>query len=232
MKKSIHTFMFAVLGIVAVSCNGTGSTNSTLGLTGGSVGSDRQSVVGDSCQSGDPAQICLGVSFVSWTDGNGVAVADQQLAIHDIQVVNQLWSQCKIGFQIEKYEAIAPGSRNFAYGAETQNQLDEIRKSFEEDNRLLVVLTGPWGAVKNAWTQVPGAGVYGAILEASVATYAPIMGHELGHYLGLPHPVESPGEVPNNLMNWLIRPESTQLDPGQCDSARATAMGFWNKMTR
>ncbi len=62
--------------------------------------------------------------------------------------------------------------------------------------------------------------------------YPQIMTHELGHYLNLPHIADSPDQVETNVMNWMVFPDSTQLETAQCNAARASAQSDWKAMLR
>ena len=185
--------------------------------------------VGESC-TGDPTRTCLAVHFVAYTDSSGAPTADTTEAATIIHTMNQLFAQCSIGFQIEKYEAISPTQYNLDYGAQSQNQLNQIRQTFDlPSNQLLAVTTGPWGTSVNAWTNMPGEGVYGAIMEASIVNYGKgiIYAHEFGHYLGLDHVSNSA-----NLMNPIIYTTSTQLSASQCQAAQSTLHAYWADMIR
>lgn len=135
------------------------------------------SVVGPSCKGGDSNHLCLALKYVAYDDGTGKPVASQQDAITNMQQINQTWAQCDIGFQIEEYDAIDPKNYGFNFDPANTSELDPIRTGLSNDHTLLVVTTGTWdrsgtlgdtGA--NAWTNMPGDGVYGSILEAPVAT--------------------------------------------------------------
>lgn len=185
--------------------------------------------VGESC-TGDPSRTCLAIHFVSYTNSLGVPTATTTQAATIVRTMNQLFAPCAIGFQIEKYEAVDPTQYNLDYGANSQNQLNRIRQTFDlPSNQLLAVTTGPWGTSVNAWTNMPGEGVYGAIMESSIVNYGNgiIYAHEFGHYLGLDHASSS-----SNLMNPIIYTTSTQLSASQCQIAQRSLHAYWADMIR
>lgn len=201
---------------------GGGSNNSS--SDGGS-----SNVVGESC-TGDSNKVCLAVHFVSYKDSSGNVAASTAEAANIIHTMNTIWSQCSIGFQIEKYDAVDPTQYGLSYGSNSQNQLNQIRQTFKSPtNELLGVTTGPWGTSVNAWTNMPGEGVYGAIMEASIVNYGGgiIYAHEFGHYLGLDHVSNTA-----NLMNPVIYTTSNALTSSQCQAARQTAQSYWSAMLR
>src|SRR2546423_719044 len=78
-------------------------------------------------------------------------------------------------------------------------------------------------------TNMPGDGIYGAIMEASIVNYGNgvIYAHEFGHYLGLDHVGDT-----SDLMNAIVYTTSTKLTSGQCQAARDTASSYWSAMYR
>ena len=195
----------------------------------GGVSRDRSpaSLIGDTCRTSDPNHLCLGIKFVSFTDTSEHAVADAARAITNMRTTNAIWQQCNIAFQIDEYTAVNPVNAGLDYGAASANETDQIRKAYGPPDELLLVYTGPWGTVKNAWTQMPGAGIYGAVVEASVVSSPEIQAHELGHYLGLDHMNDM-----TNLMNAVIYPAPAMLTAAQCQTARAVAQSDWRLMLR
>ncbi|MGK5083544.1 matrixin family metalloprotease [Bdellovibrionota bacterium FG-1] len=185
-------------------------------------------VVGESCLSGDANKICLATHFVTYENSAGTAVASITQAGTIIHTMNTLWGKCDIGFQIMKYEAVDPTKYGLSYGAASQNELNQIRNTFSTAaNELLAVTTGPWGTAVNAWTNMPGYGVYGAVMEASIVAYGGgiIYAHEFGHYLGLDHVSNS-----SNLMSPIIATTSTNLTAAQCQAAVNTVGSYWPAM--
>lgn len=209
------------LAAIATACE-SGSGDMSTHFGGGT-----QAAVGDSCNSSDPNQICLGVRYVSYQDSGGTAVVSSELAASNIRATNAIYKQCGIQFQIDEYKAVDPTTLNLAFGAQSVNQLDAIRNTFGFDDSLLIVQTGPWGTVKNAWTSTPGTGTYGAVLEASVADFPNILAHELGHYLNLDHVNDR-----SNLLDAIIYPDSVNLTQDQCQTMRSAATQFWGRMRR
>jgi hypothetical protein len=191
-------------------------------------------VLGESCRSDDINQICLGIKYVVYKDTANVPVIDQQAAAANIQTINRLWGQCKIGFQIDQYQAIDPAEIQLKLALSNFGDLDQARRVFADDDMLLIINTGAWdrsGSLgstgANAWTSMPGGPPYGAVIEKPVAKFANIIAHELGHYLNLYHDNDA-----TDLMNPIIYSNSTQLKPSQCATARSAAAFFWTKMYR
>ena len=212
---------------VATGTQGTPSTGAAPAPAPAPTGSN---LTGESCISGDPSKICLAVHFVSYVDSAGTPVADATQAAAILSTMNRLWSQCGIGFQIEKYEAVDPARSGLAYGSASQGQTDQIRTAFAQPaDQLLAVTTGPWGTAVNAWTNMPGSPPYGAVMEASIVSYGDgiIYAHEFGHYLGLDHVGDT-----SNLMDAVIYTSSTVINSDQCQTARDTANGAWSAMLR
>jgi hypothetical protein len=234
------------LAIVAAGCNASGGpsaggssidtsnganngTNYSKTDDKGTDGTANGAIIGESCVSNDPNKLCLAMHFVTYTSGGVPAASEAQLA-QIVKKMNEMFSQCDIGFQIEHHETANPSDHGLAYGAASQNQLTQIRNDFTNSNdELLAVTTGPWGTAVNAWTAMPGGGPYGAIMESSIVGYngGIIYAHEFGHYLGLDHYGNTA-----NLMNPVIYGTSTQLTSSQCETARSTASSYWAAMLR
>ena len=237
LRQITPTILSLLTLTVATACNAPGGD--PLRFDGVNVGSSTQAqgqgvealgartITGETCHSNDPHHICLALHYVVYKDTNNVPVIDSKTVTDNMAAINRVWNHCDLGFQIEKFEEAQPTDKNLAFGAESLNQLDPIRKAFMDPSTLLVVTTGDWGTVKNAWTSMPGSELYGAILESSVGNYPNIIAHELGHYLNLDHVADN-----SNVMDAIIYPTSTSLDQGQCDAARATAQGLWKAMLR
>lgn len=181
------------------------------------------------CGTGDPHHLCLGTRWVSYEDGNGAPVLSRNQALSNLATLNQIWSQCDIGFQMEEYDPVDPARYGLAFGPEAENQLDPIRARFNDGRTLLAVTTGPWSGVKNAWTSMPGSPPYGAVMEAGIVDYGDgiIYAHEFGHYLGLAHVPD-----PTDVMDPVIYTDSDRITGAQCASARRTAHALWSPMLR
>lgn len=212
----------------------TGTTSSSSDPTASpsptATPSSNPSIVGDSCEGNSSGKTCLALHFVTYKDSSGTPTATQAQATTIVQTMNKLWSNCNIAFEIEKYEQVDPTAAGLSYGAQSQNELNSIRDTYGTvSNELLAVTTGPWGTAVNAWTNMPGDGVYGAIMEASIVTYGDgiIYAHEFGHYLGLDHVSDT-----SNLMNPIIYTSSTALTSSQCQAAQDTITSYWTAMIR
>jgi hypothetical protein len=200
--------------------------------TGGQV--PGSPAVGDSCHSDDPGRICLGLRYVAYRDSTGEPVVSPEAALKNIGVINSVWGQCRIAFQIDQYRAIKPADYKLRYQTANYSELEDIRNAFADDGEMLIVTTGTWdrkGSLgttgANAWTAMPGGAPYGAILERPVGTFSNIIAHELGHYLNLNHLSDV-----NDIMNPIIYSTSTKLSAEQCNTARSAAAFFWAKMYR
>jgi hypothetical protein len=191
--------------------------------------------IGPSCHRDGRGRLCLGVKIIAFADPvSGRATLSPDNAVSDLRRVNSLWSQCGIGFQIDRYDVINPTTQNIAFAIANNEELTEIRSSFATDQSLLIVSTGRWNrkgslgqTAANAWTAMPGSAPYGAIVEQPVITAPNIIAHELGHYLSLPHVSDA-----TDLMNPVIYTTSALLTANQCDQARDTVARYWSKMMR
>lgn len=189
--------------------------------------------IGDSCHS--TSKICIGLKYVVYDDpSTGKPVATQADAVTNLKNLDSVWAQCDIGFQIDQYSTVNPSDYGLKFNTADASELDVIRTKFVSPASLLVVTTGAWdrsGSLgdtgANAWTNLPGSGPYGAVIEGAVATFSNIYAHELGHYLNLVH---MPDET--DLMDAIVYDSSTTLASDQCNTARATATTFWAKMLR
>jgi hypothetical protein len=241
-KSVIASVAFAIAAVALSACDGGGesgaaapASNGASSITQATGGNNSNSggsgsLVTPSCVNSDANHICLAVHFVSYKDSSGTPVANQSQVNTIFGTMNQLWSQCNIGFQVEQYDQVDPTSAGLSYGANSQNELDQIRNTYgSPSNMMLAVNTGPWGTAVNAWTNMPGSAPYGAIMEASIVDYGGgiIYAHEFGHYLGLDHVSDS-----SNLMNAIIATNSTALTSDQCNTARSVAPQYWSAMMR
>ncbi len=168
----------------------------------------------------------LAVKYVSYDEGSGPISSEAQ-AERDIHEVNRLWKPCGVRFRLARYLSVNPNSYGLSSGAAAANETSAIRNAFSEPDSLLVVYTGNWNTVKNAWTAMPGSAPYGAVLESSVVDYPNIVAHELGHYLGLDHVSNG-----SNIMSTLIYPSSTALTESQCQIAQRTISQYWSAMLK
>ena len=165
--------------------------------------------------------LCLAVRYVTYDGPDGDPVANEDDVSQELKAVNRIWSGCGIQFQVEEYLSVLPSEYGLRYRTQSYGELDDVRETFRDPKRLLVVYTGPWdrsgdigSTGANAWTNLPGDDLYGSIIEARVAGFAPILAHELGHYLSLGH-VSRTGA----LIQPLVGRTSTGLNEDECDSA-------------
>lgn len=191
-------------------------------------------VAGDVCAGSDPSQLCVALKYVVYTDNEGEAVVSREQAIQVVREMNAVWKQCKIAFQIDEYAQVKAEDFGLRYQTLNSSDLNVIRSTFENDHTLLIATTGTWdrsGSLgstgANAWTNMPGEGVYGAVLERPVGTFSNIIAHEIGHYLNLDHANDA-----SNLLNPIIYDTSSALYPSQCTVAREAINDYWPKMKR
>lgn len=225
--------------IAMISCSGSGKASASTAPGSSATPLTAQSnegapgqaspLIGETCRTGDPNHLCLGSKWVTYTDASGTPVLTKQQAITNIGTMNQLWAQCDIGFQIEEYDAVDPTASSLAFGAESEDQLEQIRATFVNANTLLAVTTGPWDDTINAWTAMPGGGPYGAVMEQSIVNYGNgiVYAHEFGHYLGLEHVPDA-----GDMMDAIIYLTSDTISPDECATARQTAQGTFAAMLR
>ncbi|MBU6154955.1 MAG: hypothetical protein KGP28_11680 [Bdellovibrionales bacterium] len=179
------------------------------------------------CKSSDQEFQCLALKIVSYEDSGTPSVLGKIQAETLTNEINKVWSQCKIGFQIERYESVNPLTLGLQYNPEWRSQAGKVRSTFSDNNSLLVVATGKLTSSTIAVTQMPGYGPFGVLVEDSFANNPLTVGHELGHYMGLYHFRNS-----SNLMNPYIGTYTENLTPSQCQIARATNQREWVQMMR
>lgn len=196
--------------------------------------SSRSSQIGSPCHSSDPNHFCIGLRFVVYQSNTGVPVLSEQQSLDNIDGINSIWNACNIEFQMDQYLAVDSEAYRLQFNTRDISELDKIRSAFQSDSEFLIVTTGRWNrtgslgkSTANAWTNMPGQGVYGVVMESSVGTFANIVAHELGHYLSLGHLND-----PLDVMNPVIYDSSTALTTNQCLQAQAAVNDFWKKMSR
>lgn len=199
------------------------------------TGASEPSNPSKSCVSNDPDFLCLGVKYVLYVDATSKQpVVDPTVAEKNFSTINSIWSQCKIGFQIDELLLKNPESAGLPADTAEFSDLDRIRQAFDEESSLLVVTTAKWKrdgnlghTPANAWTKMPGSGLYGVILEQKVGAFPNIIAHELGHYLNLYHANEN-----TDVMNAIIYNNSKVITQEQCTTARAAVKKWWSNMVR
>ncbi len=188
--------------------------------------------LGPSCGTGKSNSICLGIKYIVYANSYGQGIVNQQEAFQNLEGINRVWSQCGIAFQIDQYLVANAQDYRLRYNPQEYDELNDIRRTFSDDVTLLVVTTGKWmgnlDGPANAWTNMPGEIVYGAVMESVVATFPNIIAHELGHYMNLDHNYSDT----TNLMTQVIADNSVNLNQGQCQVARDGIQNYWQRMLR
>ena len=179
------------------------------------------------CTSADSSHICIGLKLVAYENTNGVPVLTDVQAAQMVSGINTVWSQCNVGFQLEKYSAVDPTQNGLSYSPDWETDSSAIRSTYSEKNTFLVVAVGPWSDATIAVTEMPGSGPFGTLVDAQYATNPLTVGHELGHYQGLSHITDN-----TNLMNPYIGPKTATLTASQCATARSTDLSTWQIMMR
>ena len=188
--------------------------------------------VGEKCAGKGADQMCLALHYVVYEDDAGRPVVDSAAAAENVRQVNEVYSACGIAFQIDNFETVKPSEAGLSYSTASFEEMDAARTAYGEQSTLLAITTGPWsGALKaagaNAWTQPPQADVWGVVMEARVADYSNILGHELGHYLDLEHVSDQ-----SNLLNPVVYLSSKSLSTKQCQTMRDAVNLYWTAMLR
>ncbi len=180
----------------------------------------------DEFASTQPDHITLAVRYVAYADASGKPVISTTETQKIFRSINEVYKSCNLHFRVEEFTIAKPIEYGLQFNPSRMRDLEKIRRSFEQPDRLLVINTGKWnhkgglgadGA--NAWTMMPGSSPSGAVIEGTVASYAPLIAHELGHYLNLDHVQDQ-----TNMMNPTIYTSSNVITPSQCENMRRTAM--------
>jgi hypothetical protein len=174
------------------------------------------------------------MKYVVYADSSGNSVVSRDALVSNVAVIDMLWSQCNLGFQIDDLVVADAVSYGLNFNPSNNEELDQARSVFSTSDEILVITTGTWNRAgslgstgANAWANMPGSYVTGVVMEAPVGAYPNLIAHELGHYLNLGHASDS-----TNVMNPIIYSNSTQISEQQCASARAAARYWWSSMLR
>jgi hypothetical protein len=195
---------------------------------------DGQASTEPQCKSLDSQTQCLGLKVVTYQDDitqNPLTTAEAQ---KNLDTINQLWGACNIQFTIDTFLEANPQEVGLSRSPAQTGELSAIRKTFEDPNNLLLVVTENWdrsgtlGATSaNAWATLPGTFPSGIVMETGVATFGNIIAHELGHLLGLDH-----SNIKTDLMSPVIYDDSTQLPEPSCQTAQSVIREFWSQALR
>jgi hypothetical protein len=169
--------------------------------------------------------VTMAVRVVGLQDSSGKTTLNQDTATKLLSDVSGMYAKagCPIQFKLESFTPVSPKDKGLQYNTSDMGELDKYRAAFDDGKSMLIVDTGAWDASMhpaNAWTAMPGESKMGAIFEESVADFYQIVGHELGHYLGLDHV-----DDPTNMMNPVIGDNSTHITADQCSTMQQTAKG-------
>lgn len=183
-------------------------------------------------------QLTLAVHYVAFRDQSGAAVTNDDAVNSMVSHMNNVWSQCNIGFKVEKYEELDPSAVGARFNPANYAELDAMRRSVQSDSSVVLIGTGTWNrsgdlgkSGSNCYSSFPGDLADGIVCEAFVAASSTIHAHEIGHWFQLYHtddPSKSGIDDVNldsshlNLMKHFVRPENTRLTRGQCMHARET----------
>ncbi len=228
-KAYVTAVTMSVLGLAG--CSGaSGSPGEIASITSEQTGETPKDMSGNpsspnTCVTGDPERICIGVKVVAYKDSNGSPTLTRERADEVTSKINDIWKSCNIGFQVDEYVDVDPSEKGLAFGAQAQNQASEIREAYAGENTFLLAVTGPWAGSYAAWTAMPGSSPYGVVVREEYGTDPVIVGHEFGHYLGLDHDDDS-----GNFMYYA--PTVDGLRPEQCEAARKVAKESWQQMLR
>lgn len=236
LLRSRRPWAAAAMGLAlagaGVGCEGDSADLASVtngGDTGASVGGGSTSTTNlEACRGTDPDRKCIALKYVAYANSAGKAVVTRDQAEKNISTTNSIWKSCNIQFFIEKFETIRPADYGLPYNATSS---ESVRRALEDNQTMLVVSTGTWGAglagTADAWTETPPGGPFGVVLNTTVATYGQIVAHELGHYLALGHAGSS-----SNVMSATIYSTSTGVTSAQCSTALNAIDSYWRPMLR
>lgn len=214
-----------LMGVGLVGCEGQGEATSVDENSIPTISAESGLPWVDEIQSTDPDHITLALKYVSYVDNENQAVLSEQEAKAVVRQINSLYKQCNMHFRTEEFLAVNPKDYGLDFNPSRMTDLQSIRIAFDDPGELVVINTGKWNESgglgadgANAWTVMPGNSPSGAVIESVVTDDAPLVAHELGHYLSLDHVSDQ-----NNMMSPIIYPSSTQLSSGQCQAMRDAA---------
>jgi hypothetical protein len=219
IRKSFNVASILLAGASLFGCNGTEMiAGEALGYHDVDIEKANLPFVDDEI-SGDPNHLTLAVKFVEYIQEDGQPILTAEEVKNLVKGMNNLVKVCNFHFRVEEYVPVTAADFGLANNPRSMGELDGIRSQFDSDRHLVVVNTGSWGLPANAWTAMPGSTPSGAVVEAPVANDAPLVAHELGHYLNLDHASD-----PANMMSPTIYKTSTFISQGQCADMRQAAL--------
>lgn len=183
-------------------------------------------------------ELKIAVHYVSFKDATSRPLIDESTVRKVVADMSSAWRQCRITFDLEKYDAIDAPSIGVNSNPANYSELDAMRMKLQTDSDFLAIATASWNRAgdlgrtnSNCFSSFPSDRASGTVCEAKVLQNSLLLSHEVGHWLNLYH-TENPSSdyvddttannVTTNLMNHLVLPENRDLTRGQCERARAS----------